>query len=343
LKASNRTMKPSTQLCKIILAFKLCHLSNSFGFMPGNQLSSRSPSLQRNSAHVLRAEGGPPQYDKTYGKIATVETVGLGSAMIHVECDEPTGYQPGHVLALEIEHNKDETSDTNAKNSQDAANNGGWMRGPYTISRATENSFDVLMRVVGDKSKTFSLASTGTSVRFGGKFHTPIIDGIQKDSTKRVVLLSTGVGVGPCVGAIEDALKDTSFPPIELYASYKTKEEVVYSEYLDGMAANHATKFLWKPFITSDTGRVSATVDNVKIVAGAPLSSSNDLSLTDTHYHLIGNAQMVKEWKSGLEKAGVPDEKVTVESYFNGKMAPNQDAIDNISTVIAASFSKVIA
>jgi len=312
--------------------------------MPGNQLSSRSPSLQRNSAHVLRAEGGPPQYDKIYGKIATVETVGLGSAMIHVECDEPTGYQPGHVFALEIEHPNDETSNIpNAKSSQNAADNGGWMRGPYTISRGTENSFDVLMKVVGDRSKAFSLAPIGTSVRFGGKFHTPIIDGIEKDSTKRVVLLSTGVGVGPCVGAIEDALKDTSFPPIELYASYKTKEEVVYSEYLDGMAANHATKFLWKPVITSDTGRVSATVDNVKIVAGAPLSSLNDLSLTDTHYHLIGNGQMVKEWKSGLEKAGVPDDKVTVESYFNGKMAPNQDAIDNISTVIAASFSKVIA
>ena len=37
------------------------------------------------------------------------------------------------------------------KNKEDAIQNGGWMRGPYTVSRATDYSFDVLVKIVGDK------------------------------------------------------------------------------------------------------------------------------------------------------------------------------------------------
>ena len=244
--------------------------------------------------------------------------------MLHIDTGDSTiDYQPGHVLALEIQ------GDNSAEDTQ---NNGGWMRGPYTVSRATENSFDVLMKVVGDKSREFAFAEPGTCVRFGGKFKVPIVEGIQKDNVKRVVLISTGVGVGPCVGAIEKALEDPSFPPIELHASYRKAEEIVYVDHLNNLKAQYPGRFAWKAIVSSEKGRLSASEENLQGIA-----SPEGYQIHDTHYHLIGNGQMVNEFKAGLGKAGVPDENLTVEMYFNHKAPVNDDVADRIAAVISAS------
>ena len=127
-----------------------------------------------------------------------------------------------------------ETDDSieDEKTTKDAKDNGGWLRGPYTVSRSTEKSIDILIKVVGDKSKRFSTAESGTPMRFGGKFHVPILEGIDVDTTKRIVMISTGVGIGPVVGAVEKALEQESFPPIDLISSYRTENEVVYKDHL---------------------------------------------------------------------------------------------------------------
>jgi ferredoxin-NADP reductase len=302
---------------KLLLLLAALFPSLSIAFISPSQ--QQAAAFRRVNSRMF-AEGHAPQYDKVDAVLRQAETLSEGTVMLHIDSTTPIDYKPGHVIALEIE---------NISNSEDAVKNGGWMRGPYTVSRASENSIDVLLKVVGDKSRAFAFAEPGTPLKFGGKFKVPIIDGIRKEDTKRVVFISTGVGVGPCVGAIEEGLKDSSFPSIELYASFKTSPEVVYADYLDGLVAE---KFKWKAIVTSEIGRISATEDNVKLVA-----PSSGLSLNDTHYHLIGNGQMVNEWKAGLAKAGVPDEKVTVEMYFNHKEPANGDAIDNIAKVIAAS------
>lgn len=272
----------------------------------------------------LFAESGPPQYDKFDAVLSSVEIVADGSAMLHIETEARMDYKAGHVFALEIQG-----SGTTEKNKSDSSKNGGWMRGPYTISRATENSFDVLVRVVGDKSRAFASAKPGTPLRFGGRFHVPIIEGINKENTKRVVLLSTGVGIGPCIGAIEEAMKEENFPPIELYASYRTKSDVAYAEYLDSLDVK------WKAVITSETGRISSCDKHMGLIL-PPLDAG--LTIDDTHYHLIGNGQMVKEWKDGLMKAGVPQEKITVEMYHNFIVPPNDDAVEKIANSISNHY-----
>lgn len=286
----------------------------------------------------LFAEGGPPQYEKIEAVLKDAEFLSKGSVMLHISSDAQLDYKPGHILALEIEADSEMLeSDDTKKSSADAISNNGWMRGPYTVSRATENSLDILIKVVGDKSKMLSEAESGTPLRFGGKFHVPIVDGIEKETTQRVLLISTGVGVGPCVGAIEEALNMDSFPPIELCASYRHADEIVYSDYLNELQSNHPSRFSWKAIITSDTGRISASEENLKaIVAPKDLN----LGLSDTHYHLIGNGQLVAEFKAGLDRAGVPKDKVTVEAYFNHKAAPNDDVIDRIAHVM--SFTKAV-
>merc|ERR1712232_390181 len=189
--------------------------------------------------------------------------------------------------------------------------------------------FDVLIKVVGEKSKILSNADAGTPIRFGGKFHVPIIEGVEKEETKRVVFVSTGVGIGPCVGAVEEALKDKSFPPIELFACYRNDDEIVYGKYLDELVSENPGRVSYRAIISSESGRLSANEKNLKALA------SNDFGPNDTHYHLIGNGQMVNEFKAGLEKAGIPKDKVTIEMYFNYKATPNEDAINRIASALS--------
>jgi ferredoxin-NADP reductase len=295
----------------------------SFAFAPRGGLPYAAP---------LFAANGAPQYDKMEGTLCRVDKASEGSYMLHVKVTNgkdgiKLGYQPGHVLALEIEDASDELN-------EDAKSNGGWMRGPYTVSRSTESSFDVLIRAVGKKSKAFAESLEGTPVRFGGKFKVPILNGITKNETDNVILISTGVGVGPCVGAIELALQDGDFPPISLFASYRQAGEVAFREHLDNLANDNPSKFLWESIITSENGRISSSMESLNMVAKQISGRGSE----DTHFHLIGNGQMVNEWKAGLEKAGVPSGRVTVEQYFNHKAEVNQNAIDNIALAISSAL-----
>ncbi|KAL7490997.1 hypothetical protein ACHAWT_000485 [Skeletonema menzelii] len=294
--------------------------------------------VSRSSKTSLNAADGPPQYDKFQATLREAEQVGEGSFMLHIDTEDIVEYEPGHVLALEMEAPKgDDVDKVDSKTSEDTKQNGGWMRGPYTVSRSTDKSIDILVKVVGEKSKLFSIASPGTPLQFGGKFKVPILEGIDTDTTKRVVLISTGVGVGPCVGAIEKALEQESFPPIDLIASYRTEGEIVYKDHLDKLQTEHVDKFSWKAIITSEQGRMSSTADSLRV-----LNDTNfNARLEDTHYHLIGNGSMVSDFKAGLQKAGVADDKVTVEMYFNHKAEVDADAVSRIAAAVALETAAI--
>ena len=319
---TNVTMKSSSLVSLLVLA------SAADAFSPGRVI----PSTLTDRSSRLRAANEPPKYDKIVGTLREAEEVATGSVMLHIDAPEPIDYQPGHVLALEIEMDETLPLDKESKTYKDAQANGGWMRGPYTVSRCSERSLDVLIKVVGDKSRRFQSAEPGTEVKFGGRFHVPILEGIDVDSTDRVVMISTGVGVGPCIGAIERALEDSFRPPIELFASYRNQDEVVCGDILDSMQQNHPTQFAWKSIITERNGRLSANEENLRLV----FESNFGASVERTHFHLIGNAAAVGEWRGGLEKGGVNPSKITIESYFNHGAELDQESIRRISNAVAS-------
>lgn len=298
--------------------------------------------ITKSTLTKVNAEGGAPQYDKIDGKLREAEVLAKDSVMLHIDTTTEINYEPGHVIALEIEGVEASNSD---KTTEDMKVNGGWMRGPYTISRSTDKSLDILIKVVGDKSKRFADAAPDTPVKFGGKFKVPILEGIEMESSKKIVLISTGVGVGPCVGAIEKALsnnKDDSespvTPPIELIASYRSTDDIIYQDLLDSMKKDHAGKFDWKAVISSEGGRLSASETNLNA-----LVSDVDAGLEDTHYHLIGNGQMVNEFKEGLSKAGVSESKVTIEMYFNHKADVDAEVVDRIANFVTSKCAAPVA
>ena len=89
----------------------------------------------------------------------------------------------------------------------------------------------------------------------------------------------------------------------------------------------HPERFECAYVISSTDGRISSDT---------ALASIADIADADTHFHLIGNGAMVNEWKEGLGKAGVPEEFVTTETYFNHKAEADAEVVERISTKIAA-------
>eukprot|EP00980_Cylindrotheca_fusiformis_P029656 scaffold23668_cov127-Cylindrotheca_fusiformis.AAC.2 len=265
------------------------------------------------------------EVEKSKATLTQVEEVGNGSVLLHIETENPLEYEPGNVLYLEIEGTSNSDEDDTKKS---------WLKGPYTVSRASENILNVILKVVGNRSKTFAAATPGTPLQYGGTFKVPILEGVDVDTTSKVIMISTGVGVGPCVGAIEKALgasSDNNFPPIHLFACYRNPEDVILSDHLDDLQKRNSDQFAWTPILSSSTseGRISSSAnDNLDQLVQACAG------IDDTHFHLIGNGQMVQEFQAGLEKAGVPKNKVTFEMYFNHKAEVDEDAIDRIAKAV---------
>ena len=261
----------------------------------------------RRPSSALHAGGGPPQYDKIDATLVANEVVGRATNLLRLESDAPLDYKAGHVLALEVE--KDDE----------------WLRGPYTVTRATEKTFDVVIRVCGNKSEVMAASPVGSRWRFGGKFHVPILEGIAERAT-RVVCLATGTGFGPVLGFAEEAMAHSDLK-LTVLAGFREAEDVCCKDAVQRLCVLHPERFECAYVISSTDGRISSDT---------ALASIADIADTETHFHLIGNGAMVNEWKEGLAKAGVPEDFVTTETYFNHKAEADADVVERISTKIAA-------
>ena len=298
-------------------------------------------STPTTSKTCLSAENGVPQYDKIEAVLREAELVGEGSVMLHIDISDDSNkldYEPGHVLALEVKPDDEDVPSLSEYNAKVAKNNNGWMRGPYTVSRATETSIDILIRILGNKSHTLAKAKPGRPLKFGGQFKVPIAKGVAEHARK-VVLISTGVGIGPCIGAIEQMLsaenQKFASTQILLLPHFREEPEIVYREYLNELA-NKDKRFKWKPIVTSQTGRLSASEENLALLFDENQANGSFCSVSETHYHVIGNGQLVNEFKQGLAKAGVSESLVTEESYFNHQAKVEAKAVENIAKVVAS-------
>lgn len=320
-----------------------------------------------------------PQYDTFEGTLETSHRLADNSYLLHItapsndDSESILPYKPGHVIALEIKADTETSGqnpyDRTEKTLKDLENNDGWLRAPFTITRSTKDSFDILIKVVGDKSYTLAHAPENTPIRFGGKFKVPIEDGIVESMEKakesggsidKIVMISTGVGVGPCIGAIENMLSnqledddpaenlerfrflylskeqanaEAKFPKVELLGLYRENEDVVYGTYLTALKEKFARKFDWQSILSNYQGRLSSTENMMSYYL---CSKGTDFrgALENTHYHLIGNGSMVNELREGLLKAGVSKDRITEEIYFNHTAKPSEDVVDRIAKAI---------
>ena len=151
----------------------------------------------------MMAEGGPPQIDWQDAVIVSNDVLARGTNQLRIKASSAVDYKPGHILGFEMAHPE----------------TGEGLKGPYTVTRSTDSEFDIIYRVIPDGRKTpfMEKLSEGDPVRFGGRFGTPVAEGIASDCD-RVVGIATGAGLGPLVGYAEAALSDADGPSVEVSA-----------------------------------------------------------------------------------------------------------------------------
>ena len=263
-----------------------------------------------------------PEIDWQDGVVVSNEAVAESKAtrQLSIRATTPLEYKPGHILGLGFSHD------------------GVDLKGPYTVTRSSDSQLDVVYRIIPDGRKTPLMASmeAGAAVRFGGKFGTPIEDGIAL-GVDRVVGIATGAGLAPLVGYAERALRNADGPRIELFGGFASLADVCCAKELDALAEAHPRKFSWTACISKPMA--CTAVNLMTSVGGARASGRVTRSVPpllrttrDTHFHLIGNGAFVKEFKAGCLEAGVPEERVTTEIYFNGKAEPDPDVVSLVAS-----------
>ena len=287
---------------------------------------------------------GPPQYESQAAVVVESRPVCPNgrSWLLRLEGrEEDTQYEPGHVLAVEVEHEGD------------------LLRGPYTVTRSTNaRSIDVIYRVItgddpgapGDHRENGSLRKTakfkslapGDPAKFGGSFHVPILRGIAPRA-EHTVLIATGAGVGPMIGFVEQCValwaagEAAPTDRVSLYAGYREAGDVICGPELEDLVARSGGRFAWHACLSGPGAGGDGALAG-RTTTAAPARIVSDLRgtpLQQVHWHMIGNGQMVQEWQAGLGAVGVPDERVTVEMYFGHKSEPSPAAIQQIAEGLA--------
>lgn len=239
-----------------------------------------------------------------------------GSRWIVLEAtdDLPAAFEPGHVLGLGLK-----------------LNDSSLMRHAYTVSRGEPSArrFEHLFRIVsgGRMSQRLAQLSAADTVFFHGPFHTPIQHEIQSDA-ERIILISTGTGIGPLFGYAEKTLAEGETRPMVLYAGFREESHTCLEVELDGLMRRHSN-FSWhftlsRPSKTWGglTGRVTESVPD----------RINRQELGTYHFHLVGNGEMVHLMQRALYRAGVSFARVSTETYFNHNAETSNGEIDKLST-----------
>jgi ferredoxin-NADP reductase len=242
-----------------------------------------------------------------------------GSMWITFEAADglPACYEPGHVIGLAVPVDQ------------------GQLRRAYTVSRSDHQSrqFSLLYRVIahGRMSPRLAALPRGATVFFHGRFHTPIHQEIQPDA-ERIVLMATGVGIGPIFGYAQKALAEGETRPIRLYGGFRKESDICLATDLEALAQGHAN-FEWYSSLTHPptdwrglTGRLTARV-----------ADAIDTRQLETHHvHLVGNGEMVHLVRQALYRAGMPAKRVSIETYFNHYVEPLDEAIETLARRLGA-------
>jgi len=224
--------------------------------------------------------------------------MGRGNRWLKLQLPEGAtmDFEPGTVLGLSMRHEA------------------GTLRHAYTVSRARpkERTLEFLYRVIPGGRMTPHLAALapGAEMTIAGRGGHPI-SGEVDTAPEGIVLVSTGTGIGPVWGYAAMALEAGLKLPIKLFAGFREEADACLQEELTQLADKHP-HFEWY-FSLSKPGPAW------KGLHGHVTESMPDLvgPIRNLHFHLVGNGEMVVDLYQVLMLAGLKDERVTSEIYFN--------------------------
>lgn len=256
--------------------------------------------------------------DWRHARVVENREIARASVWLTLEAadDLAAAYEPGHVLGLGIKTPEGEM-----------------LRHAYTVSSGDPKArrFSHLYRVIpnGRMTPRLQLLRPGDEVFFHGPGHNPIQREVRAE-TSRIVGISTGTGIGPLFGYAEKALSEGERRPLTIYAGFREAEDICLKAELNALSRRFPNLSFY--FTLSRPG------ESWKGLRGRVNESVPPLlgGLDDLHIHLVGNGEMVHQWRPALHKAGMPKERVTIETYFNHHASPGEDSIQRLALAFRA-------
>jgi len=208
----------------------------------------------------------------------------------------------------------------------------GYRHSPYCIlSRPGEAPvFELIVRLVdgGERSAYLGSLEIGDLLAFrgpGGHSMLPRNPGLD------LVLLATGVGIGPLLSLSGELLAAGFRPDIRLFWGLRLLEDICLVDELEALAADHPN-FTYRITLSQPaagwTGLRGRLTETVPALLG---------TLGTSDYRLVGNGAMTEEMATALGNMGVGKEAIYREAYFNGRHRPDRATMDAIHARFVAS------
>ena len=274
----------------------------------------RSPELGDRDSDV-RSERSR-HYDRRAELVERTELTSTGTIRLtfRVVDGRPFVFFPGYFVSVESEMP------------------GGFRHSPYCIlSRPGQAPvFELIVRLVdgGERSGYLGSLEVGDLLAFrgpGGHSMMPRAPG------RDLVLLATGVGIGPLHSLSAELLEGGFDRPIRLFWGLRLAEDICLIDELEALAADHPS-FSYRISLSQPPpgwkglrGRLTQSVP--------PLLST----LGTSEFRLVGNGAMTEEMAVALGDMGVGKEVIYREAYFNGRHRPDRATMAAIRTGFVAT------
>jgi len=264
-----------------------------------------------------RDEKRPTHYDRRAELIrqTPLTTTGTVRLTFRVVDGRPFVFFPGYFVSVESE-----------------VPGVGRRHSPYCIlSRPGQApEFELIVRMVdgGQRSGCLGSLQVGDLLAFRGPGGHSML---PREESCDLVLMATGVGIGPLL-SLSGELLDSGFTRrIRLFWGLRLAEDVCLTDELDALAEDHSS-FSYQISLSQPppawrglSGRLTESV---------PQQLRN---LGGTEYRLVGNGAMTEEMAVALGNMGVGKEVIYREAYFNGRHSPDPATLAAIRSRFVSS------
>ena len=196
---------------------------------------------------------------------------------------------------------------------------------PYCIISPPndEKTFRLLVRLVPEGPLSQYLVSLGVGdvIPFRGPVGRSMI---PKEDDTELVLLATGVGVGPFLSLAEHLYSEGFERRIRLFWGLRLQEDICLVDELEGLARRNPT-FSYQITLSQPPpgwqglrGRLTETVPGLLETLGGK------------HYYLVGNGAMIEEMSEALSDLGVFKRLIYEEPYFNARHKADAETLAQI-------------
>lgn len=201
----------------------------------------------------------------------------------------------------------------------------GVRRTPYCITSppSDDNQFRLIIRLVPDGPLSIYLGGLqpGDTINFRGPNGRSML---PKEEGTELVMLATGVGIGPFLSFAGHMLPQGFDRPIQLYWGLRLTDDICLLDELEDFVA-HYRNFRYYISLSQPPpgwkglrGRLTETVP--------PRLET----LSGKHFYLVGNGAMIEEMGTTLSDRGIDRSLIYEERYFNVRYKPDAFTLDGI-------------